>query len=350
MLLGLSALVALGGGAGGRSDGGLRIGVLAAQQARVRLPAATPIHAEPGGNQLGTLPAGFQVTPGRTSGTWREVPVEGWIWTASTGAPSRPGFDLAVTADAGENVRTAPDGDVVFKAVKGTQFDRVARRGGWTQVRRTVWVPAAALGGGRADGQTGAGAENKPSAPAAPVPQAAPAQAIPTPPPPSDTLSRVVVRKGTTVAAGPGGSPLVSLQADVPGQITARTGDWVRIRAEGWVRKEDVRPAADSAGVTLEQLRAAPEKYVGPPVSWRLQFLAVKVADELRPELPPGEPYVLSRGPLPEAGFVYVAVTKEQAERFRSMSPLDEFTANGTIRAAKTRYLPTPVIELGRTP
>lgn len=333
-------------------------GVLAAQQARVRLRAATPIHAEPGGNQLGTLPAGFQVTPGRTSGSWREIPVEGWIWTASTGAPARPGFDLAVTADAGENVRTGPDGDVVFKAVKGTQFDRVGRRGGWTQVRRTVWVPAATLGGGRADGQTarradgqtGGGAENKPSAPAAPVPQPAPVLPPATALPPSDTLSRVVVRKGAMVAAGPGSTPVGQVQAEVSALVTARSGDWVRIRTEGWVRKEDVRPAADSAGVTLEQLRAAPEKYVGQAVSWRLQFLAVKVADELRPELPPGEPYVLSRGPLPEAGFVYVSVTKEQAERFRSMSPLDEFTANGTIRAAKTRYLPTPVIELRRTP
>jgi hypothetical protein len=111
-----------------------------------------------------------------------------------------------------------------------------------------------------------------------------------------------------------------------------------------------VRPALDSASVTLEQLRAEPEKYTGQAVTWRLQYLALQVADELRPELPPGEPYILARGPLPEAGFVYVSVTREQAERFRKMSPLDEFTANGTIRSPRTRYLPTPVIELRRTP
>ncbi|HEX9166249.1 MAG TPA: SH3 domain-containing protein, partial [Gemmatimonadales bacterium] len=183
---------------------------------------------------------------------------------------------------------------------------------------------------------------------AATVPTATPATAPP--PPPADTLPHVILRKGATVAAGPGGASVGSFAAALPAQVTARSGDWVRIRTEGWVRKEDVRPAVDSAGVTLEQLRTEPDKYVGQGVVWRLQYIALQIADELRPELAPGEPYVLARGPLPEAGFVYVAVTREQAGRFREMSPLDEFTANGTIRSARTRYLPTPVIELRRTP
>jgi hypothetical protein len=303
---------------------------------------------------LGTLPAGFQVTPGRTSGAWREIPVQGWIWTASTGAATRPGFDLGVTADEGENVRMEPDGPIVFKAAQGTHFDRVSRRGGWTQVRRTVWLAASAVAErraepatvGRSDGQTA----RKPDVPAQrPAAQAAPVPP-PAPPPPADTLTRVIVRTGTSVSAGPGGSSIGTVAADLPAEVMARSGEWVRIRTEGWVRREDVRPAVDPAGITLEQLLAAPEKYVGQTVVWRLQYIAVQVADELRPELPPGEPYVLARGPLPEAGFVYVSVTREQAERFRAMSPLDEFTANGTIRSPRTRYLPTPVIELRRTP
>jgi hypothetical protein len=76
----------------------------------------------------------------------------------------------------------------------------------------------------------------------------------------------------------------------------------------------------------------------------------VQTADELRPELPAGQPYVLARGPLPEAGFVYVVVSREQAERFRAMEPLEEFRANGVIRATRTRYLATPVIELRGQP
>jgi hypothetical protein len=153
------------------------------------------------------------------------------------------------------------------------------------------------------------------------------------------------------LSAGPGGAPVAAVQGDLTGQVLERSGNWVRVRTEAWVRDEDLRPAPRTpATITLEALRAAPEKYVGQAVSWRLQYLSIKTADELRPELPPGQPYVLARGPLPEAGFVYVAVTREQAERFRAMNPLDEFTANGVIRASRTRYLPTPVIELRRTP
>jgi hypothetical protein len=95
-------------------------------------------------------------------------------------------------------------------------------------------------------------------------------------------------------------------------------------------------------------LRTEQDKLVGQSVTWRLQFLAVQRADELRPELPAGQPYLLTRGPLPEVGFVYVAVSADQMPRFRSMSPLDEFVARGRIRASRTRHLPTPVIELDR--
>ncbi|MFN2316105.1 MAG: hypothetical protein ABR551_06000, partial [Gemmatimonadales bacterium] len=93
-----------------------------------------------------------------------------------------------------------------------------------------------------------------------------------------------------------------------------------------------------------------PDRYVGETVDWRLQFLSIQVADELRPELPAGQPYLLARGPLPEAGFVYVIVNREQVERFRQMAPLDEFEARAVIRAARTRYLPNPVIELRAAP
>lgn len=322
-------------------------------QARVRLRAATPIHAEPGGNQLGTLPAGLNVAPGRTSGTWREVPIEGWVWTASTGPSARPGFDIAVTADGGENVRVEPDGAVLFRAVRGTHFNRVTRRGGWTQVRRTVWLPAQSVAAAVAAARPSPPVERPPADRPTAIPDpAAPAAAAPVAAtlPASDTLPRVTIRRGARLAAGPGADAIGAIERDTPGQVTGRAGDWVRIRTEAWVRREDTGPARDSAAVTLDQLRADPERYRGQPVSWPLQFLALKVADELRPELPAGEPYVLARGPLPEAGFVYVAVTLEQAARFRAMRPLDEFTANGTILAARTRYLPTPVIDLRRAP
>jgi hypothetical protein len=112
------------------------------------------------------------------------------------------------------------------------------------------------------------------------------------------------------------------------------------------VRAADLRPAPSQDAVTLERLRNEADRLVGQPITWRLQFLSIQRADELRPELPPGQSYLLTRGPLPEVGFVYVLVTTEQLQRFRAMTPLDEFVARGRIRAARTRHLPTPVIDL----
>jgi hypothetical protein len=98
--------------------------------------------------------------------------------------------------------------------------------------------------------------------------------------------------------------------------------------------------------VTAAEVRAAPGRYVGKVVDWRVQFLAVQKADELRPEIPAGRTYLLTRGPLPESGFVYVIVPNDQVERFRALTPLEELVVRGTIRAASTRYLPNPVLEL----
>ena len=165
----------------------------------------------------------------------------------------------------------------------------------------------------------------------------------------SGSGERVIVRKGADLALGPGGTTVGTAPDGLQAEVVERSGNWVRIRTDSWVAAVDVVPMPpDSARITLELLRSDPNKFVGQSVTWRLQFLSVQTADELRPELPPGMPYLLTRGPLPEAGFVYVAVTQEQAQRFKAMNPLDEFVARGTIRAARTKYLPTPVIDLLR--
>ena len=64
--------------------------------------------------------------------------------------------------------------------------------------------------------------------------------------------------------------------------------------------------------------------------------------------MPLGHPYLLARGPLPETGFVYVMVSKEQVERLQGLKPLEELSVMVTIRAGRTRYLATPVVELIR--
>ena len=87
--------------------------------------------------------------------------------------------------------------------------------------------------------------------------------------------------------------------------------------------------------------RDDPERYVGQTVEWSLQVLAVQQADELRPELPLGQPYVLARGPLPETGFVYLLVSEKEVATWRALEPLAEVRVRATVRAGRTRYLLT---------
>jgi hypothetical protein len=80
-------------------------------------------------------------------------------------------------------------------------------------------------------------------------------------------------------------------------------------------------------------------------VEWRLQLIAVQTADELRTEMPRGQHYLLTRGPLPEPGFVYVTVSDAQAAEFRAAPALQEMTLRVTIKAARSKYLTTPIVE-----
>jgi hypothetical protein len=146
----------------------------------------------------------------------------------------------------------------------------------------------------------------------------------------------------------PGTGPLGSLASGTRARALGQSGEWVRVQFEGWVRASDVRPESGTAtvGVSAAEVRADPARYVGKTLDWRMQLVSIQTADELRPEIPAGQPYLLMRGPLPEPGFVYVIVPRSVVARFRALPPLAELTLRVTIRAASTRYLPTPVAEL----
>ncbi len=129
--------------------------------------------------------------------------------------------------------------------------------------------------------------------------------------------------------------------------MLGRSGEWARVQVEGWVRESDLEEAAGGAltGITAAEVRSDPSKYVGRAVEWRLQLIAVQTADELRTEIPKGQSYLLTRGPLPEPGFVYVTVTEAQAAEFRTLPALQELNLRVIVKAARTKYLTTPVVE-----
>ncbi len=312
----------------------LLAGPIAAQDER-SLSTPADLHREPQGTPLVTLPAGAPVETGAARGDWREATVEGWIYTPSTAPTRRDGFDLVVTEDEGENLRRSPNGPVVGRAREGTLLERVGRQGRWTRVRREGWVPRQAV-----------------QAPAKAARPAQRAQGTPPPPTPAPPVEsgpdEFQVARETGLNVTPAGPSVGTLHAGIPARVLGRTGEWARVRVEGWVREADLQ-ANDGgalAGVTAAEVRSAPERYVGQQLDWRLQIISVQVADELRAEMPPGQPYLLTRGPLPEPGFVYVAIPHDQVGRFRALPPLHEAVLRVTIRAPRTKYLTTPVAEL----
>ena len=340
------------------------VGVLLAgnlvAQTPVRLAQETPLLREPGGVTLVSLVRGLRLTPGRRSGNFLEVTVTGWLFTASTSANRRDGFDLSVDATGGENLRTEPNGAVLGKAAQGALFARLRRSGGWTQVRRTGWIARNAVEErARSSGQARAQAPRSDSAGVASPPapaqkdsvQGRPDSGIASRPPAArnDSAMRGTLKAGTLIQRTPDGETLATIASPSLIVLGERDREWVRVALEGWVRQSEVQGAvAPIPAITAAMLRNQPDRYVGQTVDWRLQFLARQVADELRPEMPLGHGYLLARGPLPETGFVYVMVTKTQSDQLQGLKPLDEVTATVTVRAARTRYLATPVVELVR--
>jgi len=295
------------------------------------------------GTVLGTLLPGLAVTAGRSQGAWVEVEVEGWIYARSLRDDRRDGHDVAVAPAGGENLRGAPSGTVVGRLRAGALLRRGESRGDWVRVTRRGWVAKETLGGAvpavaaRDTGARPASRGDTLPAPAFPLGGVEPGEGA----------AVVDLPKGAELLGAPGGGAVGELRPGLRARRLGTAGEWTRIAVEGWVRSDAVVAAGDSTlALSAAELREKPDAYVGRTVEWRVQMIAFRTADELRPELPAGQPYLLARGPLPEAGFVYVMLTREQQAALRGRPPLAEVVVRGTIRAGRGRYLPTPVLEL----
>lgn len=307
---------------------------VASAQAPTTLATDAQLLKDPGGTVVATLPKGGAFGAGAPRNGWREVTLEGWVYTSSLGADARDGFDVGVTAGAGENLRAEPNGRRLARLRTGALFKKVETRAGWTHVKRSGWVAASAF----------VTAPAPATATAAPRPDSA--TAAPDASAPAD--GRGEIGRAAALRLTPDGGELGKLVPGAAVRTTGRSGEWVRVQVDGWVRESELKAPATGieSGVTAAALRANPSKYEGTTVEWRVQFIALRTADELRPELTPGQPYLLVRGPLPEPGFVYVTVSEAQAQEFRRTPPLDELTVRATIRTARSRYIGTPIVQL----
>jgi hypothetical protein len=298
--------------------GALWCTALGAQTPR-RVTVDARFYKTPGSTLLGTVVAGAEVWPTRRGNGAVEVGLDGWVFSSSLGPFSRDDFDVVVTKRTPENLRQSANGPVLARLVPGAAFNRVETQGGWTRVRRTVWLAESALAPA-ADATAG-----KPGDP-----------------------ERAVMAQRVPLALRPDGPTIGSLDSGTTARTLAHSGGWTRVEVEAWVPDSSVQPATEGVlmGVSAAEVRANPSRYLGQMVQWRVQYVALQRADELRPEMPAGRPYLLTRGPLPETGFVYVMLPENQVSRFEGLPPLRELVIRGLVRAVSTKYLPTPVLEL----
>jgi hypothetical protein len=310
-----------------------------AQELRVTA-AAAELHAAPDGARLASLAAGTPLRGGATRGAWREVTIEAWVWAASLRAERRDGHDLAVQAAAGENLRTEPNGTILGRAHTGMRFSQVQRRAGWVLVRRTAWIPVAAVA-------APAGATPPAAAPPDATPTAAPGTA-PAAAPPAAGAARIGPG-GAVVLAAPRGDTLARLRPLAGVEVLGREGEWTRVRIEGWIRSPAVHAVTDTAAfrdATAADLAAAPEAFRGRTVHWTVQYISLERAEAIRTDFQEGEPFLLARGPGDERGFVYIAVPPELLPAARGLVPLQRVTVLARVRYGRSPLMGAPVLEL----
>lgn len=303
-------------------------------------------YQQAGGRRLARLARGALVTGGDVQSGWIEVTLEGWIWHPSVAATQRAGFDLAVTAAPEENLRAEPAGPLVAKLAQGFLLNRVGEQGRWVQVRRTGWV--------KRDGLEATGGQAKSAA-------AAPAAPAPSSPAPSShagaagdsaqaavDATRAQPTRATPLFRAPEGREAGRLAPATPVHVLGRSGEWTRVQVEGWVRTVDLETATPGAlvGVSAAELRAQPERYAGRVLRWTLQYLATQEADDLRPDMPRGGTYLLTRGPLPERGFVYVVVPEARRGVVEALAPLTTMQVTVRVRTGRSRFIGNPVVDL----
>jgi len=302
----------------------------AAQASRASIRVQENLRAEPNGVVVAVLEPGTPVSVLREQGNWLEVAVEGWVWTQSLQTRSGGAFDYRVGVPGGENLRDRPQGGVLGRLEEGALLRGVDRAPGWIRVRREAWIWKASV--------TVATPSAGPPAPQRPAPS---------------TLSGTFRAGGASpVLASPDGDTLTLLRPGTELPVTARQGNWARVRLEGWVwvpggASEGAPAEAAGDSPSLADVVAEPEAFVGRMVTWELQFVSLEEAEAVRTDFYEGEPFLLTRPSGEESvRFVYVAVPPDQLSAARGLSPLERVTITGRIRSGASSLTGAPILDL----
>jgi len=297
-----------------------------------RAPEASAVH-------LATVNAGTEMAGDSTAGRWVRVTLEGWVWGASTAPTAQDGFELQLSRSQGENLRESPstNGTIVARLEDGCLLEVISRDAPWIHVRRVGWMFDGSLERvGSSSGGSGEAGEVETS------PSPAPYDTV------TAGLDLAAAVPDAVLRNGPEGDSVGVLADGASLRVLARSGEWVRVMAEGWVRSQDLKPTVPGIliGVSGAEVRARPSDYVGRLLRWRVNFIAIQRADELRPEIPSGERYALVRGPLPENGFIYLVVNDKQLSALEQLPALTELEIVGRVRVGRSQYVGNPILTL----
>jgi hypothetical protein len=327
----------------------LLISALAGQARTPILTAADLVKDPATGALIAHLTAGTNVVRGRVQGEWQEATIEGWV--AATALRDDPRGNVAtVTPAEGTTIHAAAgSGGSLGTAHFGMRVTRLETKSGWAHVRRAGWLERSAFKAPAAAKPKPAAVPTKPAVePTKSAVSAASAAGAAPPAAPATNSATTMLAGGTTFAAGPAGSSIGVFEVPVKAEVLEHRNGWARVRIDAWVRDGSLGEAPPPGSITAADIRNQPDRYIGQTVEWTLQVIAVEKADELRPELPTGQPYVLARGPLPESGFVYMVIAPDQEATFRGLEPLTKIRVRATVRAGRSKYLPVPVLTLVR--
>lgn len=308
-----------------------------AQVGRATVAQEENLRAEPNGVVVAVLESGLALEFVRETGNWAEVAVEGWVWSESLQTRSGGSYDLTVAVEGGENLRSRPQGTILARLEQGTLLEELERRPGWIRVRRQAWIWKASI-----QVESGAG----------PVAGSEPDRGSAGSSAPPATASAFRAGSASPILASPDGDTLGLLRPGTELSVTGRQGNWARVRVEGWVWSPPGEAPEGEAGetamnITLADVLAAPEEYVGRLVTWELQFVSLEAAEVVRTDFYEGEPFLLTR-PAGQAAtrFVYVAVPPEQLVAAEGLTPLERINVVGRIRTGASALTGAPILDL----
>ena len=152
----------------------------------------------------------------------------------------------------------------------------------------------------------------------------------------------------TVVRNGPNGRVAAVVEPGSRLQVTARDRGWLRVQVQGWVRERELVPADSTLRHPLSaaDLRAEPDGSRGKLVRWEVQVLAFQIADPLRRDLAPDEPYLLARGPGTENALLYLTIPPALLTAARSIAPLSHAVVTARVRTGRSDPAGVPVLDL----